>query len=80
MTETGNFKQALLEKLEKKEALIGILGLGYVGLPLAREFLKAGYKVRGFDVDKWRVEMVNAGESPIKQLENGFFQTFVKVK
>ena len=80
MTETGNFKQALLEKLEKKEALIGILGLGYVGLPLAREFLKAGYKVLGFDVDKRRVEMVNAGESPIKHLENGFFQTFVKEK
>lgn len=51
----------LLNKIETKEAVIGVVGLGYVGLPLAVEKAKAGYKVIGFDVQDSRVEMVNQG-------------------
>ncbi|MCQ6264423.1 nucleotide sugar dehydrogenase [Fictibacillus sp. WQ 8-8] len=51
----------LLNKIETKEAVIGVVGLGYVGLPLAVEKAKAGYKVIGFDVQENRVEMVNDG-------------------
>ncbi len=51
----------LLNKIETKEAVIGVVGLGYVGLPLAVEKAKAGYKVIGFDVQESRVEMVNDG-------------------
>jgi UDP-N-acetyl-D-glucosamine dehydrogenase len=52
---------SLLEKIESKNAVIGVVGLGYVGLPLAVEKAKAGYKVIGFDVQQKRVDMVNDG-------------------
>ncbi|MGC4377271.1 nucleotide sugar dehydrogenase [Fictibacillus sp. Mic-4] len=51
----------LLEKIETKEAVIGVVGLGYVGLPLAVEKAKAGFKVIGFDIQESRVNMVNEG-------------------
>jgi len=56
-------KQAseLLSKIENKTATIGVVGLGYVGLPLAVEKAKAGYNVIGFDVQQKRVDMVNNG-------------------
>ncbi|AIY85900.1 MULTISPECIES: nucleotide sugar dehydrogenase [unclassified Thermotoga] len=55
----------LKEKLLSKTALLGVIGLGYVGLPLAVEKAKAGYKVLGFDIQKKRVDMVNRGENYI---------------
>lgn len=55
----------LIEKLQNKTAVIGVLGLGYVGLPLAVEKAKAGYKVIGFDVQDDKVNKVNAGENYI---------------
>lgn len=51
----------LLEKLQTRSAVIGVIGLGYVGLPLAVEKAKAGYRVIGFDVQAQKVEMVNRG-------------------
>ncbi|PLV59297.1 nucleotide sugar dehydrogenase [Thermotoga sp. KOL6] len=51
----------LKEKLLNKTAVVGVIGLGYVGLPLAVEKAKAGYKVIGFDIQKKRVDMVNQG-------------------
>lgn len=51
----------LLEKLRNKNAVIGVVGLGYVGLPLAVEKVKAGYQVIGFDVQEKRTNMVNEG-------------------
>src|SRR4051794_38181360 len=51
----------LLSKIESKTAVIGVVGLGYVGLPLAVEKAKAGYQVIGFDVQQKRVDMVNNG-------------------
>ncbi|WPX09941.1 nucleotide sugar dehydrogenase [Anaerocellum danielii] len=57
--------QRLLEKIESKTAVIGVVGLGYVGLPLAVEKAKAGYKVIGFDIQQKRVDMVNRGQNYI---------------
>lgn len=57
--------QQLIKKLKNKEARLGILGLGYVGLPLAVSFAKAGYQVIGFDLDETKVAAVNAGDSYI---------------
>lgn len=51
----------LIEKFNKREAVIGVVGLGYVGLPLAVEKSKAGFNVIGFDVQKNKVDMVNQG-------------------
>ena len=55
----------LKEKLKTRQARIGVIGLGYVGLPLAVEFAKAGFDVTGFDVDKSKVDEINAGRSYI---------------
>ena len=61
----SNIKKELLDKVEKKTAVVGIVGLGYVGLPLAVEFAKAGYRTIGFDVQSKKVESVNAGHNYI---------------
>ena len=55
----------LLERIRTTEARIGIIGLGYVGLPLAVEFAKAGFDVTGFDVDESKITAINAGTSYI---------------
>lgn len=54
-------KDRLLKKIENKEIIVGVVGLGYVGLPLAVEKAKAGFKTIGFDVQASKVEMVNKG-------------------
>ncbi|KFN11489.1 nucleotide sugar dehydrogenase family protein [Paenibacillus macerans] len=55
----------LLRKLEDKTAVIGVIGLGYVGLPLAVEKAKAGYRVIGFDVQARKIDMLNSGHNYI---------------
>ena len=60
----------LKEKLLNKTATLGVVGLGYVGLPLAVEKAKAGFKVFGFDVQKAKVDMVNAGHNYIGDVVN----------
>lgn len=55
----------LLEKIQNKTATLGVIGLGYVGLPLAVEKAKAGYKTIGFDIQETKVALVNAGQNYI---------------
>jgi UDP-N-acetyl-D-glucosamine dehydrogenase len=57
-----------LQKIRQGEALIGIIGLGYVGLPLVREFAAAGAKVLGFDVDETKIQSLQAGKSYIEHI------------
>ena len=57
-----SYLNGILEKIEKKTAVVGIIGLGYVGLPLAVEIAQAGYKTIGFDVQPQKVDMVNQGK------------------
>ena len=58
----------LLDKIENNTVLVGIIGLGYVGLPLAREFATSGIKVLGFDTDQNKVDILNSGKSIIKHV------------
>ena len=58
-------KQELLKKIENRTLTCGVVGLGYVGLPLAVEKAKAGFRTIGFDVQAKKVDMVNAGENYI---------------
>ena len=58
------------EKLTTKQATLGVIGLGYVGLPLAVEKAKAGFQVLGFDIQKEKVDMVNAGHNYIGDVVN----------
>lgn len=57
-----------LEKIENKSAVIGIVGLGYVGLPLALAFIEKGFKCIGFDIDQTKVDSISAGESYIDHI------------
>ncbi len=61
---------SLIEKIKSKKANVGIIGLGYVGLPLAIEFCKAGFSVKGFDVDEEKVELLRNGKSYIKHINS----------
>lgn len=54
-------KEILLKKIENREIIVGVVGLGYVGLPLAVEKAKAGFKTIGFDVQEKKVKLVNEG-------------------
>ena len=58
-------KERLIEKIDKKEIIVGVVGLGYVGLPLAVEKAKAGFKTIGFDVQEEKVKLVNEGHNYI---------------
>ena len=66
------------EKLLNKEATLGVIGLGYVGLPLAVEKAKAGFKTIGFDVQESKVDMVNAGKNYIGDVVNEDLEEIVK--
>ncbi len=76
-----DIKQTLQSKLDDKTAIIGIIGLGYVGLPLAICYTNIGYKVLGFDIDSTKIDSINNGQTYIKHIpseniknliENGF--------
>ena len=61
----------LKEKIKSKEAKIVVVGLGYVGLPVACLFAKAGFKVTGIDLDKKKITLINKGISPLDSVEEG---------
>lgn len=61
-------KRELLKKLNEKTAIIGIVGLGYVGLPLVIRYSEVGYKVIGFDIDKSKIDLISKGKSYIEHI------------
>ncbi len=65
-------------KIKEKQITVGVLGLGYVGLPLAGEFASAGLKVVGFDVDEKKVRTLNSGRSIIKHVPHSKVKEIVK--
>lgn len=68
----------LLESIESKSAVIGVVGLGYVGLPLVREFTRGGAKVIGFDVDPSKVKALAAGKSYIEHIPSTTVKEMVR--
>jgi UDP-N-acetyl-D-glucosamine dehydrogenase len=70
----------LLKKIKSKESVVGVIGLGYVGLPLAVETAKSGFKVIGFDVQNQKVEMVNKGENYIGDIIDSELKTLTADK
>jgi UDP-N-acetyl-D-glucosamine dehydrogenase len=68
----------LLKKIESKQAKLGVIGLGYVGLPLAVEFARAGFEVVGYDVDAVRVAELKAGRSYIPDVSSAHLAEVVK--
>jgi UDP-N-acetyl-D-glucosamine dehydrogenase len=68
---------ALAERIRTKTARIGVVGLGYVGLPLAVEYAKAGYAVTGIDVQASKIETLKAGRSYIQDVPDSHVQPFI---
>lgn len=68
----------LKQKLMNKTATLGVIGLGYVGLPLAVEKAKAGYKTIGFDIQNSKVDLVNTGVNYIGDVVNEDLQAIVR--
>lgn len=71
-------KDLLLEKIERRTARVGIIGLGYVGLPLAVEFARAGFKVLGYDVSERVATLINEGRSHIADVPASAVAALVK--
>jgi UDP-N-acetyl-D-glucosamine dehydrogenase len=70
----------LIKKIENKSAIIGIVGLGYVGLPLALEFATKGFKTIGFDIDERKIPILNSGKSYIKHISETKIKKVVSTK
>lgn len=76
--QTVDLKQQLLNKIEKRTARLGVVGLGYVGLPLVVAMCEAGFKVLGIDVDMHKVALLNRGESYIEDVPSAVIQKLVQ--
>src|SRR4051812_46790827 len=70
--------EILAEKIRTRTARVGIVGLGYVGLPLAVEFAKAGFSVTGIDISEEKTRRVNAGESYIGDIATNTLASLVR--
>src|ERR1700682_6460312 len=77
---TRTTAEVLEEKISQRTARVGVIGLGYVGLPLAVEFAKAGYSVTGFDVLDSKVAIVNSGRSHIQDVSSDVVEELVRSK
>jgi UDP-N-acetyl-D-glucosamine dehydrogenase len=73
-------RDALLAKAKDRSALFGIVGLGYVGLPLVAELVRAGYRVLGFDVSQRVVDALNAGRSHVQDVASDIIAAAVAEK
>ena len=70
--------RSLQDKIRSRKARIGVVGLGYVGLPLCVEFAEAGYRVTGIDVDKRKVDGVRAGRSHVEDVPSAELAPLVR--
>jgi UDP-N-acetyl-D-glucosamine dehydrogenase len=72
-----SYAQELRQKIESKKARVGVVGLGYVGLPLAVEFAQVGFNVVGIDIDQHKVDQLNKGESYIQDVPTSVLKPLV---
>ena len=70
-------KNEIIDLIKDKRARVGVVGLGYVGLPLATEFARNGFKIIGFEVDERKAERINAGETYISDVDESLVKESV---
>jgi UDP-N-acetyl-D-glucosamine dehydrogenase len=68
----------LKQRIERREYTVGVIGLGYVGLPLVLRFAEAGFPVLGFDIDRGKVDKLNSGVSYIRQISSDRIDSLVR--
>ena len=73
-------KKKLLDKISAREARVGVVGLGYVGLPLVVEFARSGFNSTGFEVDAKKADAINGGESYIPDIPTAQVAEMVAAK
>ena len=73
-------REALEQKIRDKEAIVGVIGLGYVGLPLLNAFIKAGFRTMGFDIDQRKVDALAKGQSYIKHIPSEMIANWLTSK
>ena len=73
-------REALEQKIRDKKAVVGVIGLGYVGLPLLNAFIKAGFKTMGFDIDQRKVDTLLKGQSYIKHIPAEMIANWLALK
>lgn len=71
-------RKQLISRLIDKTAVIGIVGLGYVGLPLMLRFIEVGYHVVGFDIDQTKIDVLRSGHSYIKHISSSLILDAIK--
>ncbi len=74
----GKMVGHFIKKIQKKKALVGVIGMGYVGLPLVLRFCEVGYKVLGFDVDSKKVAMLRKGRSYLKSISGSLISQYIR--
>jgi len=74
----NDHKTTLLHKIETRQAQVAVIGLGYVGLPLAVEFARAGFRTLGIDLDARKVDAINAGRSHIQDVPSADVEDLVR--
>ena len=78
MMEHSKMVERLIQKILQKEATVGIIGLGYVGLPLVLRFCEEGFRVLGFDVDSKKVAILKRGRSYLKSIPSSRISQFIR--
>lgn len=73
-----SFKNIILDRINSKDAVISIIGMGYVGLPLAMRFSEVGFKVNGIDINNNKIKLLNSGSSPIKSVRDSQLKKVIK--
>src|SRR4051812_28850560 len=76
-TRQSSAADKLKDRILQKKAQVGVLGLGYVGLPLAVEFAHAGFEVIGIDVQQSKIDQFNSGHSYVKDVKDDVFKPLV---
>src|SRR6266851_5267570 len=71
-------KNEIIDLIKDKRARVGVVGLGYVGLPLATEFARNGFKIIGFEVDERKAERINAGETYISDVDESLVKESIE--
>src|ERR1044071_8832514 len=78
--ERTHMKNELISRITNKQAHVGVIGLGYVGLPLLVEFASKGFKATGFEVDESKAKQINAGTSYIGDVPSSKLKEVVDAK